>query len=52
MEVSITCLYVYTSDSEVSISHSEFINNTVEDPQGMGIFSIITYQTSSLVTLD
>ena len=43
---------VYTSDSEVSISHSEFINNIVENPQGMGTFSIATYQTSSLVTLD
>ena len=39
-----------TYTSEVSIIHSEFINNTVNDPQQIGISGII--QTGSLITLD
>ena len=36
--------------SEVSIIRSEFINNTINDPQRIGISGII--QTGSLITLD
>ena len=39
---------MYTN--EVSIIHSEFINNTVNDTRRIGITG--NYQTSSLITLD